>query len=243
MIKNIKNYGQLTNEEPMVDQSKLAAPNRSVDEVMEQPEITAFIARYKIAIISIVVAAIATLSGIGIYSHFAEKNFQKSAYEIYLFNEDSLQKLTTGAITGEQFNQSFKQLAEKISYFKGVVPVAITASDYLLQKGDAPAVKSLLEPMVEHFGKGYAGHYLRSRLAVAYENLKEYPAALKEYEWLANSGINVLSAKYYTDLGRMYLLTGNKERAQSSFKYVVEKYKASEFYRVAQNYLMEMGAE
>lgn len=227
----------------MADESKLAAPNRSIDEVVGQTDLGVFLVKYKMAIIAVVVVAAIGLIGMGAYSHFADKKFQEASFKVYQFNQSNLDALTSDKITGSQFAGAFAQLAIDTDSFKGLVPVAITASDFLLGKGDNESVKQMLLPLVDKFGKGHQGYYLRSRLAVALENLKDFAGAQKEYEWLANSGISVLAAKHYTDLGRMYLLTGNKERAKSSFKYVVDTYKASEFYRIAQNYLMEMGEE
>ncbi len=227
----------------MADETKLSAPNRSIDDVVGQSDIIALIGKYKIAIIAIVCSAAALLLGMAIYSHFSNKHFQEAAHQTYLFTETSLADLEAGKITGAEFVTLFNKLVADSNSFKTVVPIAISASDLLLKKGDNESVKLLILPLLDDHDSGVAGQFLRIRLATALENLKDYAAALPHYQWLANNDDKVLVAKHYTDLGRMYLLTGNKDKATSSFKYVVEHFKASEFYRIAQNYLMEMGAE
>lgn len=229
----------------MAEQSNLSAPTRSIDEAVGQTDITVFIGKYKMAIIAIVSIAILSLLGVALYSHFADKNFQKYAERGFVFSETTLTELNSGKLAAGDFVSKFKTLADETNYYEGLTPVAVSAADMMLTKGENQAVVDLLRPLLEKrsFARGVKGLFLRSRLATALENLQDYNGAIEHYEWLANNNGNVLSAKFYTDLGRMYLLTKNNERAKASFKYVVENYKASEFYRVAQIYLMEMGAE
>lgn len=75
-------------------------------------------------------------------------------------------------------------------------------------------VLSFYSSLLDDHDSGVAGQFLRIRLATALENLKDYSGALSHYQWLANNDDKVLAAKHYTDLGRMYLLTGNKEKPQ-----------------------------
>lgn len=225
----------------MADNSKLDAETRPIDDVMNDTELGTLIMKYKNAIIAIIAISLATVIALGFYTHSSNKHAQEASYQVYQLSQGSLQNLLSGKMDGKSFAGEFLQLKEKTSTFKSMVPVAITASDYLISKDLNDEARNILSPMVEKYGSGMAGYLLRTRLAVALENLNDAKGAIAQLEAVVGSDQKYLAAKLYTDLGRLYLQDGNKERAKASFQYVVENFKASEFYRVAQIYLSEMG--
>ncbi len=225
----------------MADNSKLDAETRPIDDVMNDTELGTLIMKYKNAIIAIIAVSLATVIALGLYSHNSNKHDQEASYQVYQLSQGALQDLLAGKMEGKVFATDFLKLKDTTSTFKSMVPVAITASDFLISKDLNEDAKNILSPMVEEYGSGMAGYLLRTRLAVALENLNDAKGAIAQLEAVVGSEQKYLEAKLYTDLGRLYLQDGNKERAQASFKYVVENFKASEFYRVAQIYLSEMG--
>lgn len=225
----------------MADDSKMDAETRPIDDVMNDTELGTLIMKYKTAIIAIVVVSALTVAGLGVYSHNSNKHAQEASYKVYQLSQVSLTGLLADKVDAKTFSDEFLKLNSETSSFKSLVPVAITASDYLISKDKNEEAKSILSELVAEHGKGMAGYFLRVRLAVALENLNDVKGAIEQLEAVIGSKHKYLSAKLYTDLGRLYMQDGNKEKAKASFDYVVENFKRSEFYRVAQIYLGEMG--
>ncbi|MCK5883490.1 MAG: tetratricopeptide repeat protein [Bacteriovoracaceae bacterium] len=224
----------------MVDDSKMDAETRPIDEVMNDTELGSLIMKYKLAIIAIVVISALTVAGLGLFSHNSNKHAQEASYKVYQLSQVSLTGLLVGKVDAQTFSKDFLKLNSETKSFKSLVPVAITATDYLISKDNNVEAKSILTALVAEHGNGMAGYFLRARLAVALENLNDVKGAIEQLEAIIGSKHKYLSAKLYTDLGRLYMQSGNKEKAKASFDYVVANFKRSEFYRVAQVYLGEM---
>lgn len=224
----------------MTNNSKLDAENRPIEEVMGETELGTLIMKYRAMIIGAVIFAFVFLSGLGIYSHLSSKEQEQNAKLVYSFQQDYFDKMIQKTVTEEDFVINFLKVNEETKSFKSLVPIAIMASDYLVASGKNLEAKKILMTMVKTHNTDPAAFFLNTRLAVVHEDLGEITEAIAILKTIVGSKNTFLQAKNYTDLGRLYLKTNDKDNAKKSFEYVVENFKASEFLRVAKVYLSEM---
>ncbi|MGR3311495.1 MAG: tetratricopeptide repeat protein [Candidatus Brocadiales bacterium] len=76
------------------------------------------------------------------------------------------------------------------------------------------------ERMLKDFPKSELAAFARLGTAESYENLKEFPVALKLYESLAKGGTTLVSARASLGIGNIFAVKGNYEEAILSYMYV-----------------------
>jgi predicted negative regulator of RcsB-dependent stress response len=201
-----------------------------------------FIIQHRIFFISFVVAIIVGILGWGLYrQQLTEKEGELRALNAQ-FEQKELKDLKTKQMTPSAFLAAFQSLAEKNGRFEGLLPVLLESADTLLDLNADQEATQLLKIGESKFSKSnpYANYFISIRLAAAYENTGQIPLAIEILEQLNLQKIKLLESKVSLDLGRLYMLQNNKEKAQTYFRQVIENFAVAELARIARIYLEKM---
>lgn len=221
----------------MSNNTTTSAPNRPINEIMNNDDVGTILSKNKNALLAILIAIVVAVAGFGLYATFADKskaeynakihNFETTVLNTWSENSDP-QALVTG----------LSKLHKEIGNYSGLLPLVIKSSDLLIEKNNLNEALEVLM-LGEKLAKNeYANYFILSRLAVVYEDLGKTNEAIATLEKMNSQSIKVFEGKNYLDLGRLHLKAGNKEKAKASFTYVVEKAKdESEFVKIAKLYL------
>ena len=213
-----------------------------VNELLGQTELGSFISKNKALIIGLVVSLLLGVIGYGVYSSYAKKNSDKFGNRIFKFHTKEFTSLKDKKLSPSAFWGSFEKLAKEVSYDEALLLLGIESFDVLRkQKGDVEAHK-VISLLNTHFGKKnhYLSYFLLLREAVILEDLKQYDKAVVSLEKITTLSIKLMEAKTYLDLGRLYLKLNNKDKAKTSFYYVVDNFGNDEFGKMAKIYLSEI---
>lgn len=216
------------------------APNRNINEIINNGDVGVLIAKNKNALLAILIAVVVAVIGFGLYASFADKS--KSAFnsKIYTFESVSLKDWSDKS-DPKALVQGIKDLQKEIGNYSGLIPVVIKASDALVTSNHLNEALEVLTIGQVASKNEYANYFILSRLAVVYEDLGQDQKAIETLEKMNNQSVKVFEGKNYLDLGRLYLKSGNKEKAKASFTYVVEKTKDdAEFVKIAKLYLAKL---
>ena len=195
--------------------------------------------KYKIPLISLVVVSLMAVASWAVYTSYSEKENNRLGRIVYEFKSDYFKKLQEDKMSAGEFVGQFKKLVGETGKFTGLVSLNIGASDYLIKKNHLDEAKELLEIGSEKFSSDnpYVNWFISTRLATVYEDLKQEKKAIEVLEKLNSSSVKLMEWKLYLDLGRLYMKTGNKDKARSNFKYVVDNYSDMDFSKIARIYL------
>lgn len=215
-----------------------------VDQVLQQTEVGSLLLRYKNLWISLAILAIAAVFVWGGYRSYASKQSAQVQSLVHAFTIGDMRAYSENKIDAPTFAKSAKDLLEKTSSSLEAFPVTLAVSDILLSQGKNAEALEVLELAKKMFASknSYTEHFVLSRLAVAYEDAGKLPEAIEVLEKMNKSSLKIAEAKTYLDLGRLYIKTGNKEKARSNLEYVVDKLQAGEYTRLARIYLAEVGS-
>lgn len=216
------------------------APNREIDQVLSQTEMGEWIAKNKTTVIVLLVVIIGGIFAWGGYSSMANKKAQEHAATVYSFQESTYTQLIEKKIEPSQFVQKYLALETKVSGFEGLAPVLIKAAGHLKTQGATAEVIQILEPGIKSFKTPILLNIISLHLAAAYEDNKEPTKAIEVLENLNSSSLKLMEDKIYLDLGRLYLSTGNTEKAKVNLQYLVDNGTDAEFMKIARLYLEDM---
>lgn len=218
--------------------------NSNVDQVLQQTEVGSLLLRYKNLWISLAVFAILAVLVWGGYRAYASKQTAQVQTVVNSFTTGDMRSYTENKIDAPTLVKSIKALLDKTSSSIEAFPVTLTVSDLLLSQGKSAEALEVLESAKKLFSSknSYTEYFVLSRLAVVYEDIGKIPEAIEALEKMNKSSLKISEGKTYLDLGRLYLKTGDKEKARSNLEYVVDKLAAGDYTRLARIYLSEIGS-
>jgi len=202
------------------------------------------IAKNKIAVYTALGVLVAVIVGFGLFKTFADKSNVEHNTKIYAFETTVLKEYIanpTDPKAAKALESGVENLHLQMGEYLGLLPVVIKATDALMANSHYTEARSLLSIGEKIANDDYAEYFIHSRQAVVYEDLGEDKLAIETLEKMTSQSVKIFEGKTYLDLGRLYLKTGNKEKAKASFTHVVEKAKdEAEFVKLAQLYLSKM---
>ena len=216
------------------------APNREIDQVLNQTEVGEWIAKNKTAVIGLVVLIIVGVFGWGGYQQVADKKAQKYGDRIYKFQEGPYTQLIDKKLAPAEFVTQFKALRAEVKDYMGLAPLVIKSADHLVSQEAYKEAVAILEEGRTFLKTPILNNVLSLHLATAFENLNDYPKAIATLEELNTSSMKLMEDKIYLDLGRLYLASGNKEKAKTNLQYLVDNGKEAEFMKLAKLYLEDL---
>ena len=201
-----------------------------------------FVSRYKTQIVAGIIVIILGIFGYGFYSSYKEKSNKMMADELFAFTSVTLKDFNAGKVSAEKVVSGFQAVYNGKEGFSSAGAHIIELSDALLEKNKQVEAYNLLSLGLQTINNNQMSYFLNIRAAAVAENLNKPKQAIKHLEDILSGNLLYMSEKIYLDAGRLYLMTGDKEKAKSSFKWVMEKGKEAEFKKLARLYLEELGA-
>lgn len=217
------------------------AQNRNIDQILDEGNIQSFISKNKSAVIALLVLVVGAVIGFGIFRHYNDKSQADFNTKIYQYESTVVKAYEANPADPKAMVDGFQSLAKDMNSYVGLVPVSLKVADLLAAHNHAAEAKSVLAVGEEASDNDYANYFILSRKAAIQEDLGENKEAIETLNKLNSQSTKILEAKTYVDLGRLYLKTGDKEKARASFKYVVDNNKEeAEFVKIAQLYLSKI---
>ena len=210
------------------------------DLASQEAQNESYILRYKGLIIGVAVVGLLGFLGYGLFNHFQSKDYARYSNQIFDFEQNTLPDLKEKKLSVKNFIIRYRELAGPMGNFSGLAQVQLQSVDLLLEQGAMTEASELLKKGLGMFKNPFVRPLFATRLAGIMEDQKRYPEAIEILQNLLSNSKGFLEYKAYLDLGRLYLLTGNKEKAKTSFTWVVQKSSERELKKMAQLYLDDL---
>lgn len=215
-----------------------AAPNRGIDDILQQTEMGSFISKNKSLAIAVVVISLLGVGGYGVWSWMSSKKNAEAETAIFEFNEGSLKSYSEAKIDADALVSGFTSLSSKIGSYDGLFATGIESVALLQEKGASEQALKILEGLKGR--NSYQRYILATNLAVAYENLGKKEKALATLEELMKNNTGIMESKLYLDLGRLALELGQADKARSNLQWVIDKGTDAEMTLLARLYLSKL---
>lgn len=224
--------------------STTTTSNGEMNGMINENKIQGAIAKNRIAVWTVLGMLVAVIVGFGLFKTFADKSKAEYNAKIYAFESTVLKDYIANPTTpnaAKTLENGVTNLHLEMGDYLGLLPAVLKSSDALMANSHFAEARTLLAIGEKVASDDYAEYFVQSRQAVVYEDLGEDKLAIDTLEKMTSQSVKLFEGKTYLDLGRLYLKTGNKEKAKASFTHVVEKAKGEvEFVKIAQLYLSKM---
>src|SRR5690606_1198275 len=122
-----------------------AAPNRGIDDILKQTEMGSFISNNKSLFISVIVLALLSVAGFGVWTYVSGERDKKVQTELYEFSKGSLSALQSKTLPPAEFVAAFNRLSDKLGSHDAVFATGIQAALVLTEQGANEQVLAILE--------------------------------------------------------------------------------------------------
>lgn len=181
---------------------------------------------------------------IGVTGFFAWKQMKKSsahdsALVVFEFQNGPWAEAKAGKLNGAGLVQAFSALEEDARSSAMVLPIALEMSKFLYDKGEFNEANDILSN-VGKMNHPMASFFLNMQKAVTLEKVGKIDEAIGTLETLLSTKESLMGGKVAVELGRLYLVKGEKGKAQTQFDYVVSTYPNDETAKIAKLYLAQI---
>ncbi len=190
--------------------------------------------------IGIVAFILSSVLAYGGWTMYQADRAEKASEAVYAFENDVLNPFMQDQISYEDVVREWRSLNQEFSGQKALLPVLLFISDELIESGELDIVNDLLTSHRGDFSGDFARYFIDMRLAVVQEDLGLINEAIATLERMESSSLDLLETKVYLDLGRLYMQTGEYQKARLSFEHVTSQMSQEEFAQMARIYLAEL---
>ncbi|MEI8347415.1 MAG: tetratricopeptide repeat protein [Pseudomonadota bacterium] len=201
-----------------------------------------FISDHRILFMSLIGVILLGVLGWGLYHQQQLKQDKVLAEIVVQFTNTELNKLRVKQLPPADFTKGLQALASRTGKFNGLLPLILESTDVLIEQGANKESLEILQLGEKLFAKEnpYNNYFLTIRLAAVYEDLGQLQLAVGLLEKLNSSKVPLLESKVSLDLGRLYMKIGDKDKAQSYLRKVIDNFSIAELARIARIYLEEL---
>lgn len=179
-----------------------------------------------------------------IYQSQQNKKLQFLLKANYSFTQDSLKSYKDKKLTKDQLVDAFNKLDNAVKEHASILPLVFDMSDTLIGNSENEAAAAVLESVISKYSlNSYSYHFLALKLATIYENQNKLNESIEILERLVSSKLQIYAAKVYFDLGRLYVLKGDNNKAKNNFNHILNTFAKDPLANMSKLYLEEINAK
>jgi predicted negative regulator of RcsB-dependent stress response len=168
----------------------------------------------------------------------SHKSAQESSLKVFEFQNGTWADVKSGKAPATDLAKAFDSLDESAKKSPVMVPVALEMGKFLYEKGQLAEADSILSKIdTKHPVSSFFVGMQRSAIL---EKLGKTDEAIAVLEPMAQNKEALMPAKISLDLGRLYLLKGEKGKAQTQFDYIINTFPNDDQAKLAKLYLSQI---
>lgn len=188
------------------------------------------------AILTVVVAVCAFYA----WKEIQASRATKLSAEVFEFQNKVWTEAQSGKVAPTDLVANFDKLDAAVQTAPVMLPLVLDMGKFLYDKGLYAEAESVLRKVDGKVKNSMATFFVGLQLSVVLEKQNKLDEAISVLDKLASTKDGLMPAKVYLDLGRLYLLKGDKGNAQSKFEEVMNSYPNDDMAKIAKLYLSQI---
>ena len=227
----------------MSDITANQAPEATLEQSLNKTDMGHWLYEHRKSFLAAVaVVLVGTIGYVG-WKQQQKNEMNRLSEQVAKFETTTLADLKAKKIPAADFATKFKALDNKLQTTPSMVPVAVDSAATLRAMDESKLAQDILKPMVSDNGlKASSAAYMFVALnyAALAETNGETDEAIRVLETYVSSGHKVFLTKAHLDLGRLYLLKKDNDRAKKNLDFIVNDHPNDELAKLARLYLQRL---
>lgn len=220
-----------------------STPNmtQEMNQTLERTELGHVINDNKKSVIVFGIVILIAIIGFSFYQYQKNEKLETKLADTYSFQTKAVTPYLEGKMTIADFMASYEKAPSEILEAQAFLPLALKVSEKMAaDKNNAEAINFLKAYYEKLSSTSFASYFLGVNYSAHLEDAGNTKEAISVLETAMKSSFTTLKDKVYFDLGRLYLASGNNEKAKEMFEYVNKNFSDTEYAKLATLYLNGM---
>lgn len=192
-------------------------------------------------IITLILAILVAVTGFVLWKQSKRSHTQEISFQVFEFKNKTWAGVKDNKVSFPELVKQFESLDKDVQSSPAMAPVALEMGKFLMDKGALAEAEAILSKVnVTH---PLAAFFVNMQRAVILEKENKIPQAIAVLETLAKDKEVLMSAKVNLELGRLNMLNGEKDKAQTHFEYVINTFPNDEHAKLAKLYVAKLAAQ
>ncbi len=171
----------------------------------------------------------------------SHKTAQGASLKVFEFQNGAWADAKAGKTAPADLIKAFEGLDEEAKKAPVMIPVALEMGKFLYDKGQLAEAEAILSKVDSKHP--VSSFFVGMQRAAILEKLGKTDEAIAVLEPMAQNKEALMPAKISLDLGRLYLMKGEKGKAQTQFDYIVNTFPNDDQAKLAKLYLSQISAK
>lgn len=184
------------------------------------------------------VAVLVGCLGYVFWKQQSHKSAQDTSLKVFEFQNGAWADAKAGKTAPADLVKTFEGLDDATKKAPVMIPVALEIGKFLYDKGQLAEAESILSKVESKHP--VSAFFVGMQRAAILEKLGKTDEAISVLEPLAQNKEALMPAKISLDLGRLYLMKGEKGKAQTQFDYIINTFPNDDQAKLAKLYLAQI---
>lgn len=217
-----------------------ATQTQTLEQTLNKTDLGHLLYEHRKSFFAALITVILAVTGFYVWKGAQLSSAQTTAVKVFEFQDKVWNDVKAGKTAPTELVKSFEALDEKVQAAPIMLPLVLEMSKFLYDKGslaEAAALLGLVAPHVKHpTGK----FFIDMQYSVVLEKLGKVDESIATLEKLAQIKEGLMQARVSLELGRVYLLKGEKGKAQTQFEYIQNTFPNDPEAKLAKLYLANL---
>jgi predicted negative regulator of RcsB-dependent stress response len=220
--------------------SEAATQTQTLEQTLNKTDLGHLIYENKNLFFGLLIAVLLGSTGFAFWKQSQKSAALEISVKVFEFQSGIWTEVKNNKKDISELMKAFEALDEKARTAPIMVPVALEISKFLMEKGNYPEADTILSKVGSKSTHPVSAFFLSMQRAVVLEKLGKIDDAISQLESLSRGEDALLPAKTSLELGRLYLLKGEKGKAQTQFDFIISNYPNDEQAKIVKLYLQEL---
>jgi predicted negative regulator of RcsB-dependent stress response len=220
--------------------SEAATQTQTLEQTLNKTDLGHLIYEYKNFFFAALIAVLAGATGYTLWKQSHKSAALERSVKVFEFQSGVWSDVKSGKKEVPELLKAYEALDEKVRTAPIMVPLVLEMTKFLSDKGLNAEAELILGKAGSEIAHPVTTFFLSMQRAVVLEKLGKITEAISVLEPLVQAKDALMPAKISLELGRLYLLKGEKAKAQSQFDSIISTYPNDEPAKLAKLYLQEL---
>jgi predicted negative regulator of RcsB-dependent stress response len=220
--------------------SEAATQTQTLEQTLNKTDLGHMIYENKNLFFGLLIAVLIGATGYTLWKQSHKSADLERSVKVFEFQSGIWAEVKSGKKNVSELLKAFEALDEKARNTPIMVALVLEISKFLAEKGNYAEADIILSKAGSEISHPVTAFFLSMQRAVVLEKLGKIDEAIFQLEALAKSKDALMPAKTSLELGRLYLLKGEKGKAQTQFDSIISTFPNDEQAKLAKLYLQEL---
>lgn len=216
------------------------AQTQTLEQTLNKTDLGHVIYENRKLFFGLIIATLLGSTGFVLWKQSKKSAALENSVKVFEFQTGIWADVKSGKSEVDGLVKSFEGLEVEVQTAPIMVPIALEIGKFLLEKNKYQEAEDILSKVVSRKLGPVLAFFVGMQRLVVLEKLGKIDVAISVLEELAKSKDVLMASKVYLELGRLYMIKGEKAKAQTQFDYILSTYPNDEMAKLAKLYILKL---